>query len=67
MLLLLAAVRDGLGMSCLPRYLCDKEPALIRAFNVPEEHCADLCSSQFPSGDDVRQALTSCGLDNLHR
>ena len=52
MLLLLAAVRDGLGMSCLPRYLCDKEPALIRAFNVPEEHCADLCSSQFPSGDD---------------
>jgi DNA-binding transcriptional LysR family regulator len=42
MLLLLAAVRDGLGMSCLPRYLCDKKPALIRAFNVPEEHCADL-------------------------
>src|SRR5215471_15411096 len=37
MLLLLAAVRDGLGMCCLPRYLCDKEPALIRAFNVPEE------------------------------
>ena len=42
MLLLLAAVRDGLGMSCLPRYLCDGEPELIRAFNVPEEHCADL-------------------------
>ena len=41
MLLLLAAVRDGLGMSCLPRYLCDGEPELIRAFNVPEEHYLD--------------------------
>jgi DNA-binding transcriptional LysR family regulator len=42
MLLLFAGVRDGLGISCLPRYLCEREPRLIRAFDVPEEHCADL-------------------------
>jgi DNA-binding transcriptional LysR family regulator len=42
MLLLLAGVRDGLGICCLPRYLCEGERELIRAFNVPEEHCADL-------------------------
>jgi DNA-binding transcriptional LysR family regulator len=42
MLLLFAGVRDDLGICCLPRYLGEKEGELIRAFNVPEEHCADL-------------------------
>jgi AhpD family alkylhydroperoxidase len=38
MLLPFAAVRNGLGICCLPRYLCDGEAELIRAFNVPDEH-----------------------------
>jgi DNA-binding transcriptional LysR family regulator len=42
MLLLLAGVGDGLGICCLSRYLCEGESELIGAFNVPEEHCADL-------------------------
>ena len=42
MLLLFAGVRDGLGICCVPRYLGDAEGELIRAFDVPEEHCADL-------------------------
>ncbi len=42
MLLLLAAVRSGLGIACLPCYLCKNETDLSYAFEVPPEHCADL-------------------------
>jgi len=42
MLLLLAAVREGLGLACLPCYLCDSDTKIVRAFDVPKEHCADL-------------------------
>lgn len=42
MLLLLAAVREGLGLACLPCYLCDSDSKIVRAFDVPKEHCADL-------------------------
>jgi DNA-binding transcriptional LysR family regulator len=42
MLLLLAAVREGLGLSCLPCYLCERDSRIVRAFDVPKEHCADL-------------------------
>jgi DNA-binding transcriptional LysR family regulator len=42
MLLLLAAVREGLGLACLPCYLCERDITLVRAFDVPAEHCADL-------------------------
>ena len=42
MLLLLSAVSKGLGITCLPRYLCENVRGLITAFDVPEECCADL-------------------------
>ena len=42
MLLLLAAVREGLGLACLPCYLCERDKTLVRAFDVPAEHCAEL-------------------------
>jgi DNA-binding transcriptional LysR family regulator len=42
MLLLLAAVREGLGLACLPCYLCESDKKLVRAFDVPKDHCADL-------------------------
>lgn len=42
MLLLLAAVREGLGLACLPCYLCEGDSRLVRAFDVPKERCADL-------------------------
>ena len=42
MLLLLAAAREGLGLACLPSYLCESDNRLVRAFDVPKEHCADL-------------------------
>jgi DNA-binding transcriptional LysR family regulator len=42
MLLLLAAVREGLGLACLPCYLCERDITLLRAFHVPTEHCAEL-------------------------
>lgn len=42
MLLLLAAVRKGVGLACLPRYLCDKDSQIIRAFDLPDSLCADL-------------------------
>lgn len=42
MLLLLAAVREGLGLACLPGYLCERDSKIVRAFEVPKEHCADL-------------------------
>jgi DNA-binding transcriptional LysR family regulator len=42
MLLLLAAVREGLGLACLPCYLCERDITLVRAFDVPAEHCAEL-------------------------
>jgi DNA-binding transcriptional LysR family regulator len=42
MLLLLAAAREGLGLACLPSYLCESDSKLVQAFEVPKEHCADL-------------------------
>ena len=42
MLLLLAAVREGLGLACLPCYLCERDITLVRTFDVPAEHCAEL-------------------------
>jgi DNA-binding transcriptional LysR family regulator len=42
MLLLLAAVREGVGLACLPRYLCGEDRQMIRAFDLPENLCADL-------------------------
>jgi DNA-binding transcriptional LysR family regulator len=42
MLLILAAVREGVGLSCLPRYLGDGDNQIVRAFDVPESLCADL-------------------------
>lgn len=42
MLLLLAAVRQGLGIACLPRYLGEGEPELRRVFDLAPEYCADL-------------------------
>jgi DNA-binding transcriptional LysR family regulator len=42
MLLILAAVREGVGLSCLPRYLGDGNNQIVRAFDVPESLCADL-------------------------
>jgi DNA-binding transcriptional LysR family regulator len=42
MLLLLAAVRQGLGLACLPCYLAERDRKLIRAFDVPQEYCAEL-------------------------
>jgi DNA-binding transcriptional LysR family regulator len=42
MLLILAAVREGIGLSCLPRYMGDGDNQIVRAFDVPESLCADL-------------------------
>jgi DNA-binding transcriptional LysR family regulator len=42
MLLILAAVREGVGLSCLPRYLCEDDSQIVRAFDLPEALCADL-------------------------
>ena len=41
MLLLLAAVREGLGLAC-SCYLCERDITLVRTFDVPAEHCAEL-------------------------
>lgn len=42
MLLLYAAVCNGLGLACLPRYLGDPNGNLIRAFDLPDGCDADL-------------------------
>ena len=53
MLLLLAAVRNGLGIAGLPCYLGDNEPDLIRVFDVPIEHCVDLWVLRHPHQRDT--------------
>lgn len=48
MLLLLAAVRAGIGIACLPSYLGAAEPALDMAFELAPEHGADLWILRHP-------------------
>ena len=48
MLLLLAAVREGIGLAILPVYLAAAEPSLSKAFDLAPETGADLWILRHP-------------------
>lgn len=48
MLLLYAAVSNGLGLACLPRYLGARHGDLVRAFDLPQSCAADLWILRHP-------------------
>lgn len=53
MLLMLAAVRDGIGLACLPRYLGDGEKGLVRVLDLDEELAAELWILRHPHHRDT--------------
>lgn len=53
MLLLLAAVREDIGLACLPCYLGDPEPGLTRVLDLAPELGADLWILRHPHHRDT--------------
>ena len=53
MLLMLAAVRDGLGLACLPRYLGDSESRLRRVLDLPVDLSPELWILRHPHHRDT--------------
>lgn len=53
MLLLIAAVRKGIGIACLPRYLAESEDELVHAFDLAPEFAADLWILRHPHHRDT--------------
>ena len=53
MLLMLSAVRDGIGLACVPRYLGDREKDLVRVLELDATLAAELWILRHPHHRDT--------------